>query len=227
MEFSILNKMFCTALTCLWRREYQFLKECLSLTKMGPETNCEMTQHPHMPSTQPGALISPQLKLCPQLNFLSSFLSVSCSQPPVSSHQHTSHLLLLVDPFFSFCFISSYGLGMSIAEWSFRFPFPASRHRKKQMTSPAAWGKWGKTWMDLIPIRVCSSLLLSSGKRQFARRRESPPAAGFSGSFSQEAGELGRQAIWKAFLVTEPEFFRGLEVPMSSCNLSQKPITHH
>lgn len=90
-------------------------------------------------------------------------------------------------------------------------PFSASRHTKKQAPCPTSCGRWGMKWTVLCEV---------------AERRESPPTAGCTGSFPQEWSEFGRQVIWKAFLVTEPKFFGGLEVPMSSCSLCQKPITH-
>lgn len=86
-------------------------------------------------------------------------------------------------------------------------PFSASRHTKKQAPCPTSCGRWGMKWTVLCEV---------------AERRESPPTAGCTGSFPQEWSEFGRQVIWKAFLVTEPKFFGGLEVPMSSCSLCQK-----
>lgn len=114
-------------------------------------------------------------------------------------------------PYFS-PYIGSFFPISLLLEEPFKIPFSATRHSKKQTPGPTSCGGWGVKWTVLCQVAE--------------RRRGSAPTPGCTGSCPQEGRQLRSQVIGKAFLVTEPKIFGGLEVPMSSCNLCQKPITH-
>lgn len=221
---------------CIWNyiASHFFSAEFLSkyfhfLIVLGPAQVCFFLHHTgHL--APPCAQHSARWTKCPS-SLPSVHISFKFSHNlmfPTSCQFLPAPFLLLVDTLFTFYFTSLCVLVMSTVKYIFFYFFLFQQvDIARNVLSPCMW-KVGKESKSPYPKMIINTLLLSSEKWQVAKRiGESPPTAGFSGSFPQEAGMHERQAIWKASLVTEPEFFRGLEVPMSSCNLSQNPITHH
>lgn len=100
---------------------YQLPQSCMSMVSFS--IRLAPLEHPCVTQNWDRQIPSLHLKLCPQLTFLSIFLSISCSQSPVKSYQRTSPIFLFIGYFFP--------LSLLLKD-PFLISFSASRHNKKQ-----------------------------------------------------------------------------------------------